>query len=62
MEMLERCCELGLAGHYKKPKNKITQAVRSIDKDTLEHVYDRMENILFFVLREESGYFEHRMN
>lgn len=43
-------------------KNKIRQAIQTIDEDTLKKVYKNMENRLCFVLREGGGHFEHLLN
>jgi len=43
-------------------KTKIRQAIASITQDTLEKVYENLENRLSFVIRQNGGHFENLMH
>ena len=43
-------------------KKKIREAIRVINEDTLERVFENMLTRLNFVIREKGWYFEHFMN
>jgi len=67
-------CDYFLWGHVKdkvyseRPNNiaelkdKIREAVTSIDEDTLRKVFENMKNRLAFVVRQKGAHFEHLLN